>query len=846
MARAAIVGLAAVAAIVLLAAAPARALAADFTWNGGFGYWGDATKWTPNGVPDADHTAEISAPGTYTVSGSGTMVAKTLVLGGASGRQTLAIVASSTPDGGPGLWANATLYVGGGSIVGTNGVMLFSGVAEGPSHWSSLNVAQSQNPGMLINRGTMRFAPGGGGIRQLTGDVENSGTIDVEASTWHANAGRLLNRGVLHILPGCTFDSSGNVLGFENAAGGSVVNEGLLHFNGGLGFTQGQGTTSGNPVLIEGCMLNLTGEGGASFQAVGTLEVTGTLWPLQSITVRAGNGYWANASLTVHAPFLAYGRIRLTSGGGGIDTLSVSSPHAGDALTIMDGGSLTVDDVGGGTRGLTGNITNEGTVTVDADTSYSGSGRFGNRGAFAVTGPHTFDAEGNSIGFANGDGGSIDNMGKFYFSGGQGFEQGAGTTSGIPLIVGSVPLQFTGGGASHFVCVFNTQVSGAMVPGQSLITMSGTAYSTNAHTSMSSPFTSGGMIVLASGGAGGGGQCQFGDSTFFTNDGTVTVNYADGGSRQLSCAPHNDGIIQVSSVDTQTGILDSMGLSMDSEGILAVRIGGTTVETGYDQFRSSAGVSLAGTLRASLVRGFSPSLGDAFRVVTAPGFADTTFDHLDLPALTAGRGWSVSYPSSSPAVVLTVVPDSVTAKITSVHPTSALTLTNISFSGSATDTAGHAIVGYQWRSSINGVFSTSKSFSWKLLSAGTHTIYFRARCEGGSWSPEVHTHVTLKRRTTVVGTPSTARTVTHGKAFTASGSLSPSHPATAKGVLLYCYRYESRKWKLKLKVWASASGSKYTARVTLPSKGSWRIKGYHALDAYSYSDWSGNRSLTAK
>jgi hypothetical protein len=118
--------------------------------------------------------------------------------------------------------------------------------------------------------------------------------------------------------------------------------------------------------------------------------------------------------------------------------------------------------------------------------------------------------------------------------------------------------------------------------------------------------------------------------------------------------------------------------------------------------------------------------------------------------------------------------------------------------------------------------------------------------DGRGAAPAVSKKITLKRRTTVVGTPSSSKTVTHGKAFAVSGSLSPSHPATTKGVLLYCYRHEGGTWKLKLKVWASASGAKYTAKVTLPTKGSWRIKGYHASDKYSGSDWSSYKTVTAK
>ena len=80
----------------------------------------------------------------------------------------------------------------------------------------------------------------------------------------------------------------------------------------------------------------------------------------------------------------------------------------------------------------------------------------------------------------------------------------------------------------------------------------------------------------------------------------------------------------------------------------------------------------------------------------------------------------------------------VRAAITSLSPSPATTDTPVTFAGAATDSSGHAISAWQWRSSIDGVLGTSPTFS-KTLSPGIHGIYLKAQCSQGTWSPEVGT-----------------------------------------------------------------------------------------------------------
>lgn len=75
------------------------------------------------------------------------------------------------------------------------------------------------------------------------------------------------------------------------------------------------------------------------------------------------------------------------------------------------------------------------------------------------------------------------------------------------------------------------------------------------------------------------------------------------------------------------------------------------------------------------------------------------------------------------------------AYIPSVSPSVAFYGDSITLSGDGTDTDG-TIVGYYWRSSIDGFLSTQKSFLTKNLSVGTHTIYFKVQDNAGAWSSE--------------------------------------------------------------------------------------------------------------
>ncbi len=102
--------------------------------------------------------------------------------------------------------------------------------------------------------------------------------------------------------------------------------------------------------------------------------------------------------------------------------------------------------------------------------------------------------------------------------------------------------------------------------------------------------------------------------------------------------------------------------------------------------------------------------------------------------------------------------------------------------------------------------------------------------------------------------------VTHKHTFTTYGYLKPRHTAGTYPVKLYCYRYQKGatgrySWVLRKTVSARASDyhprtgamyTKYSAKLSLPYTGKWRIRAYHAPDSKYAPTYSGYRYVTVK
>jgi len=90
------------------------------------------------------------------------------------------------------------------------------------------------------------------------------------------------------------------------------------------------------------------------------------------------------------------------------------------------------------------------------------------------------------------------------------------------------------------------------------------------------------------------------------------------------------------------------GVELTAEAVLHVELGGADAGVTHDLLTTKR-LSAGGTLRAELVDGFAPTLGDRFSIVEAEeifGFK-TSFVGLELPVLSDGLGWRVEIGSTT-------------------------------------------------------------------------------------------------------------------------------------------------------------------------------------------------------
>ena len=129
------------------------------------------------------------------------------------------------------------------------------------------------------------------------------------------------------------------------------------------------------------------------------------------------------------------------------------------------------------------------------------------------------------------------------------------------------------------------------------------------------------------------------------------------------------------------------------------------------------------------------------------------------------------------------------ATIHTVYPNPAVQGRDVvTFRGSAVDNDenGGTITQYVWRSDLDGLLSTQATFTRAAssLSAGTHTIYFKARDDEGEWSDEVSTTLTVNPAQGLPPTASFTVSPTSGDTttvfnFDASGCSDAEDPVSA-------------------------------------------------------------------
>lgn len=336
------------------AAFPITAAAVTNSWtNASGGAWSDPANWSQGRVPIGTDTVAITLAGTYTVSMDTDVTATRLVLGGASGVQTITgasrVIAVSggidigstaifqmiggNINGVTGLIHvrgafhtfasvnnNAPLYVdttgalrahgsnvyGGGSFVAASG-FTNDGIVEfqslGSAFTSNINIAS----GVLVNgpTGSILATMANGGNATLTAPVQNDGVMSVSASlTLNRANTTTVNNGSIAI-------TASGTLAFNTGAGSSFVNNGDISIASGRTFSVNGGSvdlSAGDVLGVDGLVslssATLTFDASRfepNLQAAGsgvTLTAPLVVASGDSLRVRAGNFYGAGADIS--------------------------------------------------------------------------------------------------------------------------------------------------------------------------------------------------------------------------------------------------------------------------------------------------------------------------------------------------------------------------------------------------------------------------------------------------------------------------------------------------------------------------------------------------------------------
>ncbi|MEW6304194.1 MAG: hypothetical protein AB1705_12025 [Verrucomicrobiota bacterium] len=385
-----------------------------YTWNGTTGSWTDSARWTPNGVPGAADTANISS-GTVnvdtdtsvdtlnftnaTLNGSATLTVGTAFhwAGGTingTGTLTLQGSVNGTISGGN------TKFLDGGRVLNNAGTLVWTGGSI------NLNLGTWNNSGLLDcqSDNTMSDASGSGAgsFFNNTGTVRKSvatGTTTFNAVQSFANSGTVeLLSGSL-TLASTPFHNNGTArtqagtltLGSGGGTGGGTfeaISPGLVSF------TSGTHTLTNNARLIGTGTNRVAGATVTLEDAVGAerLEITsGTINGTGTVTVTNGL-YWSGGTVGGTGTLTLLGSVNGTISGGNTKFIDGGRVLNNAGTLVWTGGSINLNL---GTWNNSGLLDCQGNNTMsDASGSNAGS-FFNNTGTVrksAGTGTTTFNA----------------------------------------------------------------------------------------------------------------------------------------------------------------------------------------------------------------------------------------------------------------------------------------------------------------------------------------------------------------------------------------------------------------------------------------------------------------------
>ncbi len=356
-------------------------------------------------------------------------------------------------------------------------------------------------------------------------------------------------------------------------------------------------------------------EGGADAPHLASLTIGGSAGltvRIHQVLVSAATTIGPSASVTLNGTYDGANGGNASLGGG----------------TVLNQGTITMEGTGYSAT-LYGTVTNRGTIDVPFGTVEFGQGGNGglgsltNEGAIDIAAPSaeyphnpaTLDVMGYPLDNASG---TIANAGTMNVYGWEGvtsaFSQGNAPITGNTVNLGrGTSLAWTGSGAASFYVgngIGAIPMSGNIAPGQNLTVAIGTGMEE------SGSFQNAGNITLNGDypGCCGGAASIIIASGAMTNVGTITATSNDAPTQFIGSVV-NDGTIVATpgtEMETTTGSFVN-----GAAGTLVPQIS----SSGFGSFTFDSGVAFTagGALAPSLQGGFTPSLGQEFKVVAGQG-----------------------------------------------------------------------------------------------------------------------------------------------------------------------------------------------------------------------------------
>ena len=544
------------------------------------------------------------------------------------------------------------LNLTGGTIAGSTSTLnlpgLFTWTAGSLSLPGTTNatggIALPNAGAVILNGGTLNtpaavtFAAGGSGSSFLLSNgavVNNTGTWNLQGDDFVTYNG------------GTATAFNNKVGGIFEKTGGTTTSQVSTPFNNNgtvtVGAATGSFTLNFNASTCT-TAIPCTGTGSWNPSSGFTVAFSGGTYNLSGSLSGAGNYLFGGSTANLTGPYTATGT---TTVSGGAVNFNEASP-----VTIAGPLNFSSGTIAGttSTLNLPGLFTwTAGTLALPQTTNATGGISFPNignmilnLGTLNTSGAVTFAAGGPGSSFLLQNGATVSNTGTWNLQGDEFVTYNGGTATTFNNNTGGI-FEKTGGTAT-------SQVSTVFNNAGTVLANAATLFFTNtvAQTAGKTALNGGGIQTTSTHPL----SMQGGS---LTGAGTLVGDVSNTGG---SVAP---GSSTAAGTITING--SSLGIySQSGTGAYNVKIGGT-VAGQFDTLTMSGAATLSGPLNVSLINAFTPVLGNTFTILSASSVTGI-FSTTNLPALTTGLGWQVSYPGTT--VVLSVV--SVSTPIANLNP----------------------------------------------------------------------------------------------------------------------------------------------------------------------------------